>query len=88
MSPTWPRPCFADVEDAPFDPVAVSAAELAAVAAKEFPVLDSKRGEAMQKAIEAARLEGDSVGGVIECAVVGFPGGIGNPMFDCCCCRC
>ena len=29
-----------------------------------------------------ARLDGDSLGGVIECAAVGVPGGLGDPMFD------
>ncbi len=72
----------ADVEDTPFDPVNVSAGDLKGLAAKQFPVLDNKRGEAMREAIEAARQAHDSVGGVIECAVVGYPGGIGNPMFD------
>lgn len=35
----------------------------------------------MQKAILAAKAEGDSVGGVIECAVIGAPAGLGGPLF-------
>ena len=38
--------------------------------------------ERFMDAIEAARAEGDSVGGVVECAVSGVPAGVGEPMFD------
>ena len=31
--------------------------------------------------IEQARLDGDSVGGVIECVIEGMPAGIGEPIF-------
>ncbi len=47
-----------------------------------FPVLDEATGAAMKTAIAAARSEGDSVGGVIECMVEGLPGGLGEPVFD------
>jgi len=39
-------------------------------------------GENMKKTILAAAEEGDSVGGVLETAVVGMPAGIGEPWFD------
>ncbi len=48
---------------------------------KEFPVLSSEAGEAMRREIAAAKAEGDSVGGVVECAAVGLPVGLGEPMF-------
>ena len=36
----------------------------------------------MEKAIDLARAEGDSVGGVIECTAENVPAGVGDPMFD------
>lgn len=52
------------------------------IAAKPFPVLDDGSGARMQEAILSAKMELDSVGGVIECAAIGLPAGLGDPMFD------
>ena len=38
--------------------------------------------EEMFAAIGEAKKSGDSLGGIIECAVTGVPAGIGEPMFD------
>lgn len=54
----------------------------ASTAEKAFPTVSDSAGEAMRSAIAAARAEGDSLGGVIECAVLGLPAGLGDPMFD------
>lgn len=68
-------------EDKPFDPVHISAAELNALNTRFFSVQDPEAETAMREEIERARLELDSIGGVIECAVTGMPAGIGSPMF-------
>ena len=70
------------VKDIPFDEVHVDAEALQKVTAKAFPVQEDAAGEAMQAAIAAAKEKGDSVGGIIECAVTGLPVGVGEPMFD------
>lgn len=48
----------------------------------DFAVLDHERGKLMVEAIESASNEGDSVGGVLETAILGVPAGIGEPWFD------
>lgn len=70
------------VTDARFDPVHISGADVLAPGQKEFPVIRDEAGEGMRRAIAAAREQGDSVGGVIECAATGVPAGWGDPMFD------
>lgn len=52
------------------------------VAGKPFPTIADERGERMKQAIRAAAADGDSVGGVIECAAIGLPAGLGEPMFE------
>ncbi|MCQ2475849.1 MAG: chorismate synthase [Clostridia bacterium] len=71
-----------DAEDERFDPVNVSAEELKKIGSSEYPVLNPDSLEKMKKAIEDAKAEKDSVGGVIECAIVGIEAGTGEPMFD------
>ena len=68
---------LAGVGGGSFDPVTPEVDKIG----KDFPVLDPQAGEAMRRAIEKARSQGDSVGGIIECAVLGLPVGLGEPMF-------
>lgn len=67
--------------DLPF-PVFPTPELLSLPGTKSFPVLDDARGERMQHVILSAAQEGDSVGGIVECAAVGLPAGLGEPMFD------
>ena len=48
----------------------------------QFAVLDGEKAEEMQERIIKVRARGDSVGGVIETAVLGLPAGVGAPWFD------
>ena len=68
-------------KDTPFDPVNVSKDDLNALNTRFFAVNSPKAEEKMRAEIEAARLDADSIGGIIECAAVGVPAGIGSPMF-------
>ena len=57
-------------------------ADLQALSEKSFPVLFDPAAEQMKQHIEAVAREGDSVGGILESAVVGLPAGLGEPWFD------
>lgn len=35
----------------------------------------------MMRAVEEARMHGDSIGGVVECRIIGLPVGVGEPIF-------
>lgn len=65
-----------------FDPINVTAAQLNEVKARSFPTITDKAEAEMRALINEARKNLDSVGGIIECAAVGFPAGIGSPMLD------
>ena len=65
-----------------FDAVNVDKLTLEAISHMDFPVLDSSFGPLMIEEIGRAKSSGDSVGGCIECAAVGLPPGLGDPIFD------
>lgn len=73
---------IAGISDARFPAQGLSACDLQAPGAKQFPVISDEAGAGMIDAIARAREAGDSVGGVVECAAVGMPLGVGEPMFD------
>lgn len=65
--------------DADVDSAAVSAA---AVEANDVRCPDPIAAEKMIAAIESARRDGDSLGGVVTCVARGVPAGLGEPVFD------
>lgn len=70
------------MQDMPFDPAAVIAADLLPIAERNFPVRDETAGEAMRKHIAEVQATGDSIGGLITCYALGLPAGLGQPIFD------
>ena len=68
---------IAGISDTPFDLLAPDRDSIQ----PDFPVIKPDAGTQMRDAISAAKGDGDSVGGIVECAVTGLPAGVGEPMF-------
>ena len=56
--------------------------DIEALSSMLFPVLDKETEARMTDEILSAARSGDSVGGILECAVIGLPAGVGEPWFD------
>lgn len=56
--------------------------ELYKLKEKYIAVLNNKKINIIKDKVEFAKKQGDSLGGVVECAIFGMPAGIGSPMFD------
>lgn len=72
---------IAGIYDTAFDSVNVGIDDFKSLSSHSFPTISNSAGIAMQEEIEKARLDCDSVGGVIECAAIGLPVGLGEHMF-------
>lgn len=72
----------ADIADTPFDPVTVNAGLLDHLKKKDFSAIDGEAARRMQERITAARMDLDSVGGIVEVCALGLPAGIGGAMYD------
>ncbi len=73
---------IAGVADNRFDAVDLMPEELMMPSIKELPVINDMAGDLMIEKILEAKADGDSVGGTIECAIIGLSIGIGDHMFD------
>jgi len=71
-----------DIQDKSFYDVELSKELLEELKTKELPLLDPEKEEEMRNTILEAKKDQDSVGGTIECTVLGMDAGIGNPFFD------
>lgn len=70
------------IEDDSFDMVSLYSGELEKLRDSNFPLLNKEVEDNMKEAILKAKVEMDSLGGVVEAAAVNLPAGIGSPFFD------
>lgn len=71
-----------NIEDDYFNPIDIKREDLKKLTNSPFPLLDVNKGEQMKEEILKAKENQDSIGGVVECAVVNMPIGIGSPFFN------
>ena len=71
-----------DVNDSRFDPVCIDDELINRLNNSPFSLIDQSIEQNMRSQVEAARINLDSIGGTVECAVTGIKAGIGEPMFD------
>ena len=69
------------VEDINFNSLEIEEEIMNNLLNMELPVLDKSIEEKMREEILNAKSEGDSVGGIIECAITGIKAGVGSPFF-------
>lgn len=70
------------VEDESFNPVNVSDKLIEELPKMELPLINKALDNDIRNEILTAKSEGDSIGGIIECAIINVEAGIGNPFFD------
>ena len=70
-----------DIYDEYFD-MRLSNETLNYLSEQQYPVLNKDIYDQFVKTIDEARMSQDSVGGKIECAIIGLKAGFGDPFFD------
>ncbi len=71
-----------DINDEVFNELRISKDELDTLRAMELPLINRSLEDKIRHTIMQAKYDGNSVGGTIECAIVGIEAGVGNPFFD------
>lgn len=71
-----------NIKDNPYDPVNITRDGVLSIRFKDFPVINDRRGWLMLNDIAMAREAGESLGGIVECASVNVPSGVGSSVFN------
>lgn len=71
-----------NIKDDGFNPLEIDSELMDRLSLSAFSLINQSVEVSMRNIIEECRLNQDSIGGTIECAVTGMPVGVGSPMFD------
>lgn len=71
-----------NILDKSFNPMDLDNQLFSELINKELPLIDSSKIKDVKNEILIAKEQGDSVGGIVECGIIGIKAGIGNPFFD------
>ena len=71
-----------DINDDDFSKTSLNIDTALSLNLSDFPTINSSVKEAMEETILNAKEQKDSVGGIIETAIIGIAPGYGNPFFD------
>ncbi len=71
-----------NIKDNPFDAVRLTRDGIISVRFKDFPVINDRNGWKMLEDITAAAEAGETLGGIVECASINVPSGVGSPVFN------
>lgn len=70
-----------NIKDKSFDPVNVPEKLVDELSHSRFSLIEKSNEESMRFLIEEHRISQDSIGGTVECAIIGMPAGVGSPIF-------
>lgn len=71
-----------EVAEAGFSQVMLTEELILKLRSEGLPLLNEEIRQAIKDEIKSASQKGDSVGGIIECGILGIKPGVGNPFFD------
>ncbi|MDD3126131.1 MAG: chorismate synthase [Candidatus Izemoplasmatales bacterium] len=71
-----------NIKDRLFKPEIIKRALIDRLEAADFPLLDDSKEPLMRAEVLQAKAADDSVGGIVETAIIGLPVGVGEPLFD------
>lgn len=71
-----------DIYDDSFNPTDIPSDLILKLKNSNFPLINTHIKDVMLDSIKAAKIDLDSLGGSVECAITGVPAGVGEPFFS------